>query len=806
MDASKLPWITLVLARTFDRPNARAFLIEFEFPDSVLRVYDQATMDPGWASAPGAADRAYIVLRVLETDAAIRAAFEADHDAGRLGLGAGDDEEFDRELDRLSEIVHSEQGGAWIEPPLRRTDPPLLDTEPPLLEVGVPPTDAEGPYEPESEMPTRGRDIGLPIPESEMGSNGASPGGGVISGEGLGPDVRVVVGGGRWPDDGLLGGTEVGGDSGNGLLGGDELLDGDGVRDGDNDGLVGDDDLLGGEEWPPTNGHATNGEAGTTGTSLPSSPEPEAERASPEVVETWLKAELDDVDTSKPLQVGEEYVLALSFGAKVSGAVGSAVATLTFPVEADHLDLTIRLLSAEFDTPPLPQSIRVRRNGTSVGRSLFAITPKKAGPAVLTAMVDFEGNFVQQLVLRFDVGGAPAADVEVTNLGRPAAAATVLEPREASLRFTPEVGGYKLFVPGVTENEVFVQITADQLAAAIEQVRSALLTMVKNEMFALGMDIPPDLGARALNQLAFAGFRLYQQIFEGPFASSDLRAVGTWLRDTLSNDVTTLQVVSSGFPVPWALIYLAERWDETQLDWENFIGMRHVVEQVPMREITVAPPSATIDSTPALAVRVLYNDGIDAQMPSHPVAAQRAFWEGHGGLELAEGTSAADLLGAALAPASVDKVLYLYCHAVASNTNPDDSHLVLSGDEKVTLGRLSAKAPTKDLLASHPLVFINACESGDLSPNFYDGFVPYFLGKGARGVIGTECKTPGFFASEWAKAFFDRFFAGERLGDTVLALRRQFLADHGNPLGLLYGVYCDPDTRVDPALIPGAVG
>jgi hypothetical protein len=165
-----------------------------------------------------------------------------------------------------------------------------------------------------------------------------------------------------------------------------------------------------------------------------------------------------------------------------------------------------------------------------------------------------------------------------------------------------------------------------------------------------------------------------------------------------------------------------------------------------------------------------------------------------------EGTTAADLLRTALAPDSTDKLLYLYCHAVASNTNPDDSHLVLTGDEKVTLGALSAGAPTSDTLRSHPLVFVNACESGDLSPNFYDGFVPYFLGKGARGVIGTECKTPGLFASEWAKAFFDRFFAGDKLGDAVLAVRRQFLADHGNPLGLLYGVYCDPDTRVEPAL------
>ncbi len=109
-------------------------------------------------------------------------------------------------------------------------------------------------------------------------------------------------------------------------------------------------------------------------------------------------------------------------------------------------------------------------------------------------------------------------------------------------------------------------------------------------------------------------------------------------------------------------------------------------------------------------------------------------------------------------------------------------------------------APWGSALSGHPLVFINACESGELTPTFYDGFVPYFLAKGARGVIGTETKTPGLFASEWAKAFFDDFFTGKPLGQVVLDQRRRFLAEHNNPLGLLYGIHCDTDTVVSPAL------
>jgi hypothetical protein len=87
-----------------------------------------------------------------------------------------------------------------------------------------------------------------------------------------------------------------------------------------------------------------------------------------------------------------------------------------------------------------------------------------------------------------------------------------------------------------------------------------------------------------------------------------------------------------------------------------------------------------------------------------------------------------------------------------------------------------------------------------MSPAFYDGFVPYFMAKGARGVIGTECKTPALFAVEWAKRFFLRFLDGEPLAETFLTLRREFLEEHRNPLGLLYAIHCDGDTRIQPAL------
>ena len=530
----------------------------------------------------------------------------------------------------------------------------------------------------------------------------------------------------------------------------------------------------------------------------PATPPP-ADAPPADAVQTWLNAELNDPHAA--LQVAQTRTLALSYGEKSEQAVAAAAATLMIPRDEATIDVTVTLASTDFTVPPFPQQLRIGRDGHSVGRALFDITPLHSGPSTLSVLVDVKGNFLQRLEITFDVGAASTPDI--TNYGRPAAAASVLEERTATMQFMPAVGGYQLIAPAVAAEPIDVLVTQDQLAARIQSVRDALLGVVSDPAVSLNLDIAKELGDQALSTLAFEGFRLFQAIFAGPQAGAELRSVGAWLRETLSGDVTTLQVVSSGFPVPWALMYLTERFDATPLTWDNFIGMRHVVEQIPMAEIAAVPPAPTIASTPELSVRVLLNEGIDAQMPSHPIATQREYWTGRG-VALTEGTKVDDLVRSALLPAATDKVLYLFCHAVASPTDSDDSHLILSGGQSVTLAQLSVYAPIEDALPAHPLVFINACESAELSPNFYDGFVPYFLAKGARGVIGTECKTPGLFASEWAKAFFDELFAGKSLGEVVLDLRRRFLAEHNNPLGLLYGIHCDTDTRVDPALV-GAV-
>jgi hypothetical protein len=332
-----------------------------------------------------------------------------------------------------------------------------------------------------------------------------------------------------------------------------------------------------------------------------------------------------------------------------------------------------------------------------------------------------------------------------------------------------------------------------------------------NYAFQLGLDIPEAERDRALVTLAKAGYLLYQRLFYHKAGDVQAARLGDFLREqtTRPGALLKLQIVAQNFPIPWSLLYVAEEWDEDAVDWERFLGMRHIIEQIPLQNTLSVPDGTIASDRPSLAVSVNLNEGIDAQMKADFVARQAQYWtdaaQTRGGLQVTRRTQRKEVMQALKSAETADQILYLYCHAEAkglgSGGGPGASCLVLSNNERLTLEDLDLSAPTRIQLRGNPLVFINACESGELSPLFYDGFVPYFMAKGARGVVGTECKTPALFAAEWARRFFDRFLEGAPLGRLFLELRREFFLQHNNPLGLLYGVHCDGDTKVSPSLI-----
>ncbi|MFS8980785.1 CHAT domain-containing protein [Cupriavidus necator] len=526
----------------------------------------------------------------------------------------------------------------------------------------------------------------------------------------------------------------------------------------------------------------------------------------------WINAGFEGLDPDAPIEQGKWYTLAFDIDEirRESASAGTRLDERgLFAADARHVVLTVQVDTDDFETSGHTSQMRVPRQGKSYTKARFDVSPRRSGPCALKATILKDGQFVQQMDLTFTVGqaGAPA---EVTTRGRALGGVGVLQPRDLSLQVYPGVGGYECVVCGAVATRVRLPISAGLIDSVINGARSELMKVVMYQdsdsryVFQRGIDVPQPALDKALEIMARAGALLLLNLFYGPGAGDDVKAVGDALRKLSADPRVRLkiQVIAETLPVPWQLLYMGDASGDSPLDWNHFLGMRHIVEQIPLQNpMAVIEPE--IASTPSLNVSLNFNDGIDAAMGADFVKAQRAFWKGRSGISVTDRATPTDFIGALKKAETPDQILYLYCHAVSRGLTeaggPGASSLALSED-LISLNDLALKAPRTIRLSGKPLVFINACESAEMSPTFYDGFTPYFMDKGARGVIGTECKTPALFAKEWAGRFFERFLAGEPLGEVILGLRREFLETHRNPLGLLYAVHCDADTVIRPAL------
>jgi hypothetical protein len=183
------------------------------------------------------------------------------------------------------------------------------------------------------------------------------------------------------------------------------------------------------------------------------------------------------------------------------------------------------------------------------------------------------------------------------------------------------------------------------------------------------------------------------------------------------------------------------------------------------------------------------------------IEPQREFLNDLPGVKVAEYPNIADLYALLNAADGPTQLIYFFCHAESelpgAGGGVDASKFLLS-DGEVLLRDLKRNARMSGpALKNAPLVFINACQSAKLSPYLYDGLVPYLIAKGVRGVIGTEVDTPTMFAAEFAQQFLKRFTAGEEtLGELLLKMRREYLEQKNNVMGLVYALYCSGDVVV----------
>src|SRR4029078_8589037 len=98
-------------------------------------------------------------------------------------------------------------------------------------------------------------------------------------------------------------------------------------------------------------------------------------------------------------------------------------------------------------------------------------------------------------------------------------------------------------------------------------------------------DIAPADRDFALRTMARAGALLFQKVFFWPPPGGDSKRIGSFLRTVASDPARRLelQVVAETAPIPWALLYMGDAAPGAPLDWDLFLGMRHVIEEIPLQ-------------------------------------------------------------------------------------------------------------------------------------------------------------------------------------------------------------------------------
>lgn len=537
----------------------------------------------------------------------------------------------------------------------------------------------------------------------------------------------------------------------------------------------------------------------------PSGAEPSTEDAPAPPATRFVNSEIDGYDRSTGLVANQAYRLNIGVDLQSSpNSIGGT--TVLCSVEGRETPIEVNLVSADFQIDHPKASFTLPATGAS-DRAVFEIVPRKAGTGTIDVILFANGNFLQTHTLTLEVG-QPAVQIPTTaTTGRDIESAATLNVRHVQVMVERKDNYYEITYFRPTTIRTRLPITAEAIDKSLRRLRKTLEEIIAERdgqwkaPLQQGVQLDPATGQATLRKLAAAGQALFMDIFFPKQASDALLQISQALiKDTATPD-RVIQIIQSDCPIPWALLYPTTSLDTSQARWDGFLGASHVIEQLLLQEIYPVR-STEIQGHDRVTISVNVNQAIDDQFKGEFVAPQLAYWgkvdPEH--VEVTYRTSGSQLLEALGNAQTPDQVMYFYCHAVSAGVNaPNDdepTHLLFGGQDQLTMQQLQYQAGVGVKLAQTPLVFVNACQSAQMSSVYDDSFVPYFLGKGARGVIGTECSAPAYFAADWANNFFTRFLDGKSIGTVVKELRRKYWNEHGNPLGLIYSVYCDCDTRI----------
>jgi hypothetical protein len=535
-----------------------------------------------------------------------------------------------------------------------------------------------------------------------------------------------------------------------------------------------------------------------------------------------LNTRFDGVAPNAPLIVGQRVPLIVSVGTPTAthSAQSSAPFLFDFAGAAEpvrftvHVDADPEMWTVQVVTP----TMIVAPPGATTQEAKFTIIARRPGGDKLHLSVERDGATIQHVwlpvVAALDQAAplaTPAArlrveaalPLDVTGAERPAVELTIQPGLESSVVIV------RADLPGNTVRETCripvggaaIQNATLRLRKELEQIVFYRAALGDGYAFVEGLTIDPATARRACVSLADAGQQVWDMLFNAPRADDRLKQLAADLRVLPHGSRLSVVLDSHECIVPWALLYdQPGPIDEQTLAWDGFWGYRYNLDVFPPGRY---PAPAIGDAPPGLLL--LLND--DEKLRQFTGAQEQFVRQTLGGarIEVAWGDGQVQQM---LRTPPDTTLIYCYCHgdhksgAVAVGALASESAIYFSGQQGIRIADLR-RLPAGPL-ASHPLVFLNACSGATQDAFYYDGFMPFFIEQqGARGFIGTEVRAPQILAHEFALQFLRMFGAGQPVGAILWRLRQHYLQEHNNILAFNYSLYCSGDVRLAEPLLVG---
>jgi serine/threonine protein kinase len=310
----------------------------------------------------------------------------------------------------------------------------------------------------------------------------------------------------------------------------------------------------------------------------------------------------------------------------------------------------------------------------------------------------------------------------------------------------------------------------------------------------------------AMAIVATEGWRLYSTLCE----DREFRSILEEMNQLPPG--STISIHAQNFWIPWEILYSENfNWKPGKpgsaidsLNPQLFWGYRYVIESRLIGGTSKAIKYQTKAEQKRVFVILNVNNSIDATLvakPDHGLRSHRTFFAEQVNARVGEFRSEPKQIKSLLeckdCPGSL---IYFYCHG--RSENPFDANqteqLEIGPDTYIDHFDL----PQDGLFADRPLVFLNSCSSGAISPLSLSNFPKKFKANGAEGLLFTHFSVPVNFGAAFGQEIIKRYLNGESIGRSLLDLR-QNLCDKYNPLGLFYGLQCPADLKA-PNTIAGS--